>query len=61
LSDGVEPTTVNGEKLTVNIAEGIVTITDKSETSTDAQVINVNVNGKNGVIHVIDRVLIPTL
>jgi uncharacterized surface protein with fasciclin (FAS1) repeats len=55
------PNTVAGQTLTVNIAEGAVTISDKDETNTDATVIQVNVNGVNGVIHVIDKVLIPTL
>jgi transforming growth factor-beta-induced protein len=61
LADGVMPNTVAGQTLTVNIAEGAVTISDKDETNTDATVIQVNVNGVNGVIHVIDKVLIPTL
>lgn len=61
LADGVEPATVNGETLKINISEGAVTITDKNMDSMDATVIQVNVNGVNGVIHVIDKVLIPTL
>ncbi len=62
LADGVEPATVNGQTLTVNIGDG-VTITD-SETSgltSDATVVQVNVNGTNGVIHVIDKVIVPEL
>lgn len=61
LINGAEPATVNGEKLKVNINDGVVTLTDKDQASADAKVITVNVNGKNGVIHVIDKVLIPTL
>ncbi len=61
LADGVEPATVSGQTLTVNIGESGVTITDKDATNDDATVIQVNVNGTNGVIHVIDKVLIPTL
>lgn len=61
LADGIEPETANGEKLKINISEGAVTITDKDMSSMDATVIQVNVNGTNGVIHVIDKVLIPTL
>ncbi len=61
LSDGVEPATVNGQTLKVNLAESGVTISDQDMTNTDATVIQVNVNGTNGVIHVIDKVLIPSL
>lgn len=59
LSDGITPETVNEETITVNVGEG-VTLTDKSG-GDDANVIQVNVHGINGVIHVIDKVLIPTL
>ena len=61
LSDGVEPETLSGETLKVNISDGAVTITDKDANNMDATVVQVNVNGINGVIHVIDKVLIPTL
>lgn len=61
LLDGVEPATLNGQTLKVNISDGAVTITDKDNSNTDATVIQVNVNGINGVIHVIDKVLIPSL
>ena len=61
LADGIEPATVNGETLKVNINDGAVTISDKDTNNMDATVVQVNVNGTNGVIHVIDKVLIPTL
>lgn len=61
LADGVEPATVNGQTLKVNLGESGVTISDQDMTNTDATVIQVNVNGTNGVIHVIDKVLIPSL
>ena len=61
LSDGVEPVTVNGQTMKVNLGESAVTITDQDDTNTDATVIQVNINGTNGVIHVIDKVLIPSL
>jgi transforming growth factor-beta-induced protein len=61
LTDGVMPNTVADQTLAVNIDEGTVTIADKDDTNVDATVIQVNVNGVNGVIHVIDKVLIPTL
>lgn len=59
LSNGLEATTVKGEKIKVNLSAEGATITDKS--GTDAKIIQVNVKGINGVIHVIDKVLIPTL
>jgi transforming growth factor-beta-induced protein len=59
LANGAAPATVNGETLTVNIGEDGVSLTDAGDD--DASVIQVNVNGTNGVIHVIDKVLIPTL
>ena len=61
LADGIEPETVNGETLKININDGSVTISDKDMNNMDATVVQVNVNGINGVIHVIDKVLIPTL
>lgn len=61
LADGIEPATVNGETLKVNINDGAVTLSDKDMNNMDATVVQVNVNGINGVIHVIDKVLIPTL
>lgn len=61
LADGIEPATVNGETLIVNISDGAVTLADKDANNEDATVVQVNVNGINGVIHVIDKVLIPTL
>jgi transforming growth factor-beta-induced protein len=61
LSNGMNAPTVNGQALTININKGNVTISDKDMNNMDATVIEVNINGTNGVIHVIDKVLIPTL
>ena len=61
LADGIEPATFGGQTLMVNISDGMVTISDKDTNNMDAKVVDVNVNGINGVIHVIDKVLIPTL
>lgn len=61
LADGVQPETVGGQTLAVNINGGSVTLADKDSNNEDATVVLVNVNGINGVIHVIDKVLIPTL
>lgn len=51
---------LSGETVVVNIGNDGVTLTDKSG-GDDAKVVEVNVHGSNGVIHVIDKVLIPTL
>ena len=62
LADGIYTSTLsNQQTLKVNINDGTVTLTDKDSNSMDATVVQVNVNGINGVIHVIDKVLIPTL
>lgn len=58
LADGIQPATVNGQTITINLGEG-ATITDSTEEA--ANIIQVNVLGTNGVIHVIDKVLLPTL
>jgi len=60
LVDGQSIGMLNQETVTVNIADGMVSITDKSG-GEDAKVIEVNIQGSNGVIHVVDKVLIPTL
>ena len=60
LEDGLSPATFNTQTITINVGVN-VTITDKDLTSMDATVIDVNINGTNGVIHVIDKVLIPEL
>jgi uncharacterized surface protein with fasciclin (FAS1) repeats len=49
--------TVNGATLTVNSANGKVTITDGKGTT--VQVIKTNIVASNGVVHVINGVLLP--
>ena len=57
LTDGKKLKTVQGDELTVKNAGGKVTLTDaKGGTST---VTIANVNQSNGVIHVVDTVLMP--
>jgi len=57
LTDGMEVTTVNTEKFTINLGSE-VTITDASgNTST---IVLTDVQATNGVIHVINKVIIPT-
>lgn len=52
LSDGMMIDTVNGAKLGVKISDGTVMVGD-------ATVVTADVEASNGVIHVIDAVLIP--
>lgn len=58
LSDGMTVTTVNGENFTVNINGGNVTLTDAN--GSVANVILTDVQATNGVIHVLDKVIIPS-
>jgi len=58
ITDGAMPVTIQGESFTINTIID-VTITDQND-----RVINViatDVIGTNGVIHVIDNILLPTL
>jgi uncharacterized surface protein with fasciclin (FAS1) repeats len=58
LTDGLELTTVNGEVLTVSVAEdGTVTINDVAGNAVGF--VTTDVPASNGVIHVIDGVLSP--
>ena len=52
-----EVTTVNGETFTVEAADGGVTITDGQ--GNEAMVTSTDIVASNGVIHVIDAVLLP--
>lgn len=52
LTDGQTVTTLSGETLTVTIQDGSVLIND-------AQVITADVEASNGVVHIIDTVLVP--
>ena len=52
LSDGQVVTTLNGQELKVSINNGIVTING-------ATVVAADLAGSNGVVHVIDAVLLP--
>jgi uncharacterized surface protein with fasciclin (FAS1) repeats len=57
LTDGKKLKTVEGEELTVKKAGGKVTITDAKGGSSTVTI--ADVNQSNGVIHVIDTVLMP--
>jgi uncharacterized surface protein with fasciclin (FAS1) repeats len=56
--DGQKVTTVNGAAITVGVADnGSVTLTDAA--GHEAAVVQTDIQAKNGVIHVIDAVLLP--
>ena len=56
--DGQQITTVNGAAITVGVADdGSVTLTDAA--GNDVAVIATDIQANNGVIHVIDAVLLP--
>ncbi len=52
LSDGMSATTVNGADITVSIQDGTVKINDATVTTAD-------VEASNGVVHIIDTVIMP--
>lgn len=57
---GTAVTTVNGESITITAGTAPVIATIADTTSTAAKITAVDVPASNGVIHVIDKVLIPT-
>lgn len=57
LTDGQTFTSVQGENFTLNIDGNTVSITDAQ--GNIANLIFVNIQGTNGVVHVIDKVLMP--
>ena len=58
LSDGATPTTMQTGTVEINLGND-VTITDKDPVSADAKVTSTDILGTNGVIHVIDQILLP--
>lgn len=52
LSNGMEAPTVNGANITVTLGDGSVMIND-------ANVTTANVEASNGVVHIIDKVILP--
>jgi len=57
LTDGMTVTTVQGQPLTVGVTDAGVTLTDA--TGNTVSVVQVDIEAGNGVVHVIDGVLIP--
>lgn len=57
LKDGQVVTTVQGGTLTVNVADGKVTLTDAK--GNKVNVVTADVDASNGVVHVIDGVVLP--
>jgi uncharacterized surface protein with fasciclin (FAS1) repeats len=60
ISFGTPVATVNGESITITAGTPPVIATIADTTSTAATITAVDVPASNGVIHVIDKVLIPT-
>jgi uncharacterized surface protein with fasciclin (FAS1) repeats len=57
LRDGMTITTVQGQPLTVGVSEAGVTLTDASGNT--VSVVQADIGAGNGVVHVIDGVLLP--
>jgi uncharacterized surface protein with fasciclin (FAS1) repeats len=58
LSDGATVTTVQGQPLPIGVQGNAVTLTDASRNT--ASVVQADVEAGNGVVHVIDGVLLPS-
>jgi uncharacterized surface protein with fasciclin (FAS1) repeats len=52
LSDGMTAATVQGEMITIDLSDGVMV--------NDATVVAADIETSNGVIHVIDKVILPT-
>lgn len=57
LTDGQQATTLNGEKVTIGLMSS-ATVKGKSN-ATASNIVSTNIVATNGVIHVIDQVLLP--
>jgi uncharacterized surface protein with fasciclin (FAS1) repeats len=61
ITDGVSPTMLNGQTITINLpgtGDNIADVTDAAG-NTDIGIIAVDVQAGNGVIHVLNKVMIP--
>lgn len=52
LTDGMKATTVNGQEITIGVKEGKVTVNGANVTTAD-------LGAGNGVVHIIDAVILP--
>ncbi|MEO6868681.1 MAG: fasciclin domain-containing protein [Ginsengibacter sp.] len=57
LTNGAQPATLNGGKVTIGLTGG-ATVKGMGNTSA-SNIVNANIVATNGVVHVIDRVLLP--
>jgi transforming growth factor-beta-induced protein len=57
LSDGLKATTVQGQQITFGIKDGKASITDANGRMSN--IVATNVQATNGVVHVIDKVILP--
>ena len=53
LTDGMMAKTVAGEDITIDLKDGVMV--------NDAKVVTADIAADNGVIHVIDKVILPTM
>jgi uncharacterized surface protein with fasciclin (FAS1) repeats len=58
LTNGAQPATANGGKVTIGLSGSAATVKGNSNMSA-SNIINTNIMARNGVIHVIDQVLLP--
>ena len=58
LTNGAQPTTANGGKVTIGLSGSGATVKGSTNTSL-SNIIGANIMARNGVIHVIDQVLLP--
>jgi uncharacterized surface protein with fasciclin (FAS1) repeats len=58
LANGATPATANGATVSIGVSAGGATVKGKTNT-TASNIIGTNVMARNGVVHVIDRVLLP--
>jgi transforming growth factor-beta-induced protein len=58
LFDGLAPTTLQGGTFEVNI-DGDITLIDEDPDVTDPTVTGTDVLGTNGVVHIINGILLP--
>jgi len=58
ITDGVTPTSIQGETFTLNTTDGL-SVTDQNNRVTN--ITATNITASNGVLHVVDNILLPTI